>query len=331
MSKIALTPNPSGTGVFTIASPATNTDRTLTLPDEAGTVLTSASSLASANLTGTVTVSGANVGIGVVPDAADGSYLQFANGYFTGQNGFGRNTYFDGSNYKAIYTGGATIIQGGDDFLFYTAASVSADANQTFVERCRIDSSGNLLVGVSTNTYLARSYVKQSGNNPVQVIHGSASVSSVQMVKMYSNNGGTNNLNYALLSDGDLENRNGSYGTLTSDVRLKENIVPATPKLADMLALDVVNFNLIGQENKMLGFKAHQMREVFPALVKEKDTREYDEAGNVTSGYEDQLSVRVGMEFAFVVKAIQEQQAIITAQQTTIDAMEIRLAALEAV
>ena len=45
MSKIALTPNASGTGVFTISSPATSTDRTLTLPDEAGTVLTSASSI----------------------------------------------------------------------------------------------------------------------------------------------------------------------------------------------------------------------------------------------------------------------------------------------
>jgi hypothetical protein len=45
MSKIALTPNASGTGVFTISSPATNTNRTLTLPDEAGTVLTSASSI----------------------------------------------------------------------------------------------------------------------------------------------------------------------------------------------------------------------------------------------------------------------------------------------
>ena len=50
MSKISITPNASGTGVFTISSPATNTDRTLTLPDEAGTVLTSVSSLASANL-----------------------------------------------------------------------------------------------------------------------------------------------------------------------------------------------------------------------------------------------------------------------------------------
>ena len=70
MSKIALTPSATGTGVFTIASPATSTDRTLTLPDEAGTVLTSASSLASANLTGTVTVSGANVGIGTAAPAA---------------------------------------------------------------------------------------------------------------------------------------------------------------------------------------------------------------------------------------------------------------------
>jgi hypothetical protein len=43
MSKIALTPSATGTGVFSILSPATNTDRSLTLPDEAGTVLTSAS------------------------------------------------------------------------------------------------------------------------------------------------------------------------------------------------------------------------------------------------------------------------------------------------
>ena len=56
MSKIALTPSATGTGVFTISSPATNTDRTLTLPDEAGTVLTSASSLASDNLTGPINV-----------------------------------------------------------------------------------------------------------------------------------------------------------------------------------------------------------------------------------------------------------------------------------
>ena len=52
MSKVVITGNASGTGDFTIAAPNSNTDRTLTLPDEAGTVLTSASSLAAANLTG---------------------------------------------------------------------------------------------------------------------------------------------------------------------------------------------------------------------------------------------------------------------------------------
>ena len=54
MSKIALTPSATGTGVFTISSPATNTNRTLTLPDEAGTVLTSASSIPTSALTGNI-------------------------------------------------------------------------------------------------------------------------------------------------------------------------------------------------------------------------------------------------------------------------------------
>lgn len=42
MSKIALSGNASGTGTFTFASPNSNTDRTLTLPDATGTILTTA-------------------------------------------------------------------------------------------------------------------------------------------------------------------------------------------------------------------------------------------------------------------------------------------------
>ena len=49
MSKISLTPHASGTGVFTVASPNSSTDRTLTLPDETGTVLTSASDITQNN------------------------------------------------------------------------------------------------------------------------------------------------------------------------------------------------------------------------------------------------------------------------------------------
>lgn len=42
MSKVALSGNASGTGTFTIASPNSNVDRVLTLPDQTGTILTTA-------------------------------------------------------------------------------------------------------------------------------------------------------------------------------------------------------------------------------------------------------------------------------------------------
>ena len=54
MSNIAIQGAATGTGVFTLASPATNTNRTLTLPDEAGTVLTSAGVPTSAMPAGSV-------------------------------------------------------------------------------------------------------------------------------------------------------------------------------------------------------------------------------------------------------------------------------------
>ena len=42
MSKVAIKGADTGTGVFTLESPATNTDRTLVLPDEAVAALTTA-------------------------------------------------------------------------------------------------------------------------------------------------------------------------------------------------------------------------------------------------------------------------------------------------
>jgi hypothetical protein len=109
--------------------------------------------------------------------------------------------------------------------------------------------------------------------------------------------------------NGNIVNTNGSYGTLASDRRLKENIVSATPKLYDIMRLNVVNFNLIGNEDKHIGFIAQEMQEVFPSFVYQNDTRKYDDDGNLISGYEDSLGLKVGMEFAILTKCIQEQQA----------------------
>lgn len=73
MSKIALSGNASGTGVLTIAAPNTNSDRTLTLPDNTGTLLTTASNLSGLTGVGRVlqvvqtstggSVSATNVGV----------------------------------------------------------------------------------------------------------------------------------------------------------------------------------------------------------------------------------------------------------------------------
>lgn len=50
MSSIKLESNASGTGIFTIASPNSNTNRTLTLPDSTGTILTGSSAIAVSQL-----------------------------------------------------------------------------------------------------------------------------------------------------------------------------------------------------------------------------------------------------------------------------------------
>ena len=49
MSKVKIEGNASGTGTLTISAPNTNTDRTLTLPDGAGEILTDSSSLSSSD------------------------------------------------------------------------------------------------------------------------------------------------------------------------------------------------------------------------------------------------------------------------------------------
>ncbi len=56
MSKIALSGDANGNGTLTIASPNTNSDRTLTLPDSTGTIATAESTLAQFSASGSAPV-----------------------------------------------------------------------------------------------------------------------------------------------------------------------------------------------------------------------------------------------------------------------------------
>lgn len=143
--------------------------------------------------------------------------------------------------------------------------------------------------------------------------------------------GGGNNEKMRLDTSGNAYNKTGVWGTISSDIRYKENIIDATPKLADVCSLRVVNFNYSADESKTkcLGFIAQEMEQIFPALVNTTDNRKYDEDGNVISGYEDSKGLKTGLDFAILVKAIQEQQAIIESQAQTIESLTQRIEALE--
>ena len=76
MSNITIQPNGSGSGTFSIASPNSNTSRTLTLPDTTGVLLNDASSLASGKLTGALPAidGSALTGVGSTTYDAVGTY-----------------------------------------------------------------------------------------------------------------------------------------------------------------------------------------------------------------------------------------------------------------
>jgi len=139
MSKVAIQGNASGTGTFTIASPNSNTDRTLTLPDEAGTVLINGTS--------------DNVGIGTSSpgntleayNLAD-TQIRVSNGTSAQSYDFGRN----GSNGLFTFYGNQT------GFTGYVFSGVDG-------ERMRIDPSGNLLVGTTDTTIYNNSGSGQGG------------------------------------------------------------------------------------------------------------------------------------------------------------------------
>jgi hypothetical protein len=123
---------------------------------------------------------------------------------------------------------------------------------------------------------------------------------------------------FKVLDSGNVQNTNNSYGAI-SDIKLKENIVDATPKLANLMQVKIRNYNLIGESNKQLGVVAQELETVFPAMVEEitdRDTQGND-LGTTTK------SVKYSVFVPMLVKALQEQQAIIELLKARLDAANL--------
>jgi hypothetical protein len=107
----------------------------------------------------------------------------------------------------------------------------------------------------------------------------------------------------AVLANGNVQNQNNSYGAL-SDIKLKENITDASPKLDNLMKVKIRNYNLIGEDTKQLGVIAQELEEIFPAMIEESPDRDKD--GNYLGT--TTKSVKYSVFVPMLIKAIQEQQ-----------------------
>ena len=202
-------------------------------------------------------------------------------------------------------------------------------------EAARIDARGRLLVnttsagygsiGSNTLTVVSGSssgaalfytnYAGDAGTAALKVGKYDSSSATSQIFIQFARNNSTNGCGQ-INGDGAGGAAFGSF----SDRRLKENIESLPPQLDNILALRPVEFDFVESEGAghQIGFIAQEIQAIYPDVV---GVREPDGMLTVTGWSKTD---------ARLVKAIQEQQALIVSLQDTITALTTRITALEA-
>lgn len=240
----------------------------------------------------------------VVANTAGGSTVSIA----SGATSFGQLAFANGTSGTSRYNGYIKYDHSSNYMAFYTNAGA---------ERMRIDSSGNVQIGTTGGPAPINVFRSTTGN-PVGIFKATSTSFDNDLLQLtcsragattqylalsfYTNNYGT--LQAYMRADGNWYNANSVYGS-TSDARLKENIIDATPKLDSLCQLKVRNFNFISDENKtkQIGFIAQEFEEVFPSMVDE------NKDGDKT--------IKTSVLIPMLVKAIQELKAELDALKAT--------------
>jgi hypothetical protein len=124
-----------------------------------------------------------------------------------------------------------------------------------------------------------------------------------------------------ILNTGGILNAVNQYGSL-SDIKLKENITPATPKLADLLKVKVCNYNLKKEfgysDEKQIGVIAQELESVFPNLVQESE--DIDENGNNLGT--TTKSVKYSVFVPMLIKGLQELKEELDSVKAELEALK---------
>ena len=205
--------------------------------------------------------------------------------------------------------------------------------NIAAVEKARIDSSGNLLVGTTSGADF-KLRVNRSGNfgiatftnsetsgltyDQTQIIIGQAAGSGYMFARYYTSAGAA--AQFAFRGDGQMLATSTSIASI-SDARTKENVRESSDGLNTVLGLRAVRFDFkegfSNNRKNQLGFIAQEVEAVFPDAV--------DVSGQFAEDESEYKTVAPGTLIPVLVKAIQEQQALI--EQLQADVAELKGAA----